>query len=179
MKPLEIVNTLQDIFKGEIKEISEFNGQVSVIVARERIIEIIRYLHDSPELDFDHLQDICGVDYMNKKPIRFEVVYQLFSITQEHSIRIRAEVPEEDPSIETLSNIWEGAGWHERECYDMFGIIFKGHKDLRRILMPEDWNGHPLRKDYPLEGYGEFWQGFKDVLTKAEEHKKFETKKLD
>lgn len=179
MRPLEIANRLKNIFKDEIKDISEFNNQVSVIVGRDRIVDILCYLHDEPECNFDHLQDLCGVDYKEQKTLRFEVVYQLFSIEKGHSIRIRAEVPEDDPSIDTVSSIWEGAGWHERECYDMFGIIFKGHRDLRRILMPEDWNGYPLRKDYPLKGYEEFWQGVKDVIAKAEEYKKFESKRLD
>ncbi len=176
MKPIEIANRIHNKFKDEVKELLEFNGQVSVIVKRDRIFEILSYLHDDSELDLDHMQDLCGVDYKDKKPLRFEVVYQLFSIEKGHSIRIRAEVPEDDPSIDTVSTIWEGAGWHERECYDMFGIVFKGHKDLRRILMPEDWNGYPLRKDYPIRGYEEYWQGFKDVLAKAEEYKKYEAK---
>lgn len=178
MNVLDIAERLEAAFPEDVMEIVEFAGQVSVITKKERIIEIMQRLKYDPDLQFDHLQDLCGVDYKDKKNYRFEVVYQLFSIDKGHSIRIRAQVPEGDASIDTVTSMWEGAGWHERECYDMFGIVFKGHPDLRRVLMPEDWQGHPLRKDYPLKGTKEYWQGFQEVLQKAEGYKRYETKRL-
>ncbi|MCJ7482287.1 MAG: NADH-quinone oxidoreductase subunit C, partial [Thermodesulfovibrionales bacterium] len=137
---------------------------------------ILRFLHDDPLLSFDHLQDLTAVDYIKKKEIRFEVVYNLYSIRYRHKIRIRAQVPENDPKIDSVVPIWAGANWHERECYDMFGILFTGHPDLRRILMPEDWEGFPLRKDYPLKGpeFDKDWTGFTDVIKRSKELREFE-----
>lgn len=168
-----IADGLQERFPSEVKEIREFRGQVSVVIRKDRLKEIMEYLHDTPELCFSYLRDLCGVDYLGKKEPRFEVVYQLYSISHRHVLRIRAEVPENDPAISSVQSIWDGADWHERECYDMFGIEFTGHPDLRRILMPEDWEGHPLRKDYPLQsdlGEGE-WPGLKETLQLSEKNK--------
>jgi NADH-quinone oxidoreductase subunit C len=178
MQPKEIADSIKDRFPAETKEIKEFRGQVSVIVKKDRIKEMLRYLHDAPELYFDYIEDLCGADYLGKKGPRFEVVYHLYSMRHRHMIRIRAEVPEDDCAIETVSDIWAGANWHERECYDMYGITFNGHPDLRRILMPEDWEGHPLRKDYPLKAdLGEMeWKGYKEVLETAEKNKQYEVR---
>jgi NADH-quinone oxidoreductase subunit C len=178
LPPTEIAEKIKGRFPEEVIEVIEFRDQVSVIVKRGRILEICRYLHDDPELFFDHLQDLCGADYHGKKDPRFEVVYNLYSIKYRHKIRIRAQVPEDDPSIQSVTSIWVGANWHERECYDMFGIVFKGHPDLRRILLPEDWEGHPLRKDYPLKGpeLDKDWKGFVEVINRSKELKEFEWK---
>jgi NADH-quinone oxidoreductase subunit C len=96
-------------------------------------------------------------------------------------IRIRAEVPEDECSVDSIVDIWAGANWHERECFDMYGIEFKGHPDLRRILMPEDWEGYPLRKDYPLKSdLGEMeWKGYKEVLEISEKNRQYEVKFSD
>jgi NADH-quinone oxidoreductase subunit C len=104
----------------------------------------------------DFLSDLCGVDYPERKS-RFEIVYNLCSLKHGHRIRIKALIPEDNPSIDSVVSIWSGANWHEREACDMFGIVFNGHPDLRRILMPEEWNGFPLRKNYPLQGI-EGWE---------------------
>ncbi|MCX8027421.1 MAG: NADH-quinone oxidoreductase subunit C [Thermodesulfovibrionales bacterium] len=178
MDSIKITDKLKKILFDDIIEICQFANQYSIVVKKQRIVDIMRFLHDDPELDFNHLQDLCGVDYKDTKDYRFEVVYQLFSIQKCHSIRIRAAVPEDDPTIDTVTTIWEGASWHERECYDMFGIVFKGHPDLRRVLMPEDWEGHPLRKDYPLKGPKEYWRGFQEVLQKSQEYRQYETKEI-
>ncbi|MGQ9569733.1 MAG: NADH-quinone oxidoreductase subunit C [Thermodesulfovibrionales bacterium] len=169
---------IKEHFPEEVIEVIEFRDQTSVIVKRGRILDICRYLLDEPTLSLDHLQDLCGADYQGKKEPRFEVVYNLYSIKYRHKIRIRAQVPEDDPSIQSVTPIWAGANWHERECYDMFGIVFKGHPDLRRILLPEDWEGHPLRKDYPLKGpeIDKDWKGFVDVVNRSKELKDFEWK---
>ena len=170
-----IAEGMRERFPSEVKEVKEFRGQVSVIVKKDRLREIMEYLHDTPELCFSYLRDICGVDYFGRKEPRFEVVYQLYSISHRHMIRIRAEVPEEDPFIDSVVSIWDGADWHERECYDMFGIQFKGHPDLRRILMPEDWEGYPLRKDYPLKSDlgDKEWKGFKEILALSEKNRAY------
>lgn len=174
LEPTEIAEKIREKFPEEVVEVTNFRDQVSVIVKKDRILAICRYLHDDPLLNFDHLQDLCGVDYLGKKETRFEVVYNLYSIKYRHKIRIRAQVPENDPNIQTVTSIWAGANWHERECFDMFGIVFTGHPDLRRILLPEDWEGHPLRKDYPLKGPEKEWPGFTEVLNRSKELKEFE-----
>ena len=174
MEPLEIAEKIKQIFPEEVLAVSEFRGQVSVTLRKNRIRDIARYVHDDPALYFDFLVDLCGVDYLGKKEKRFEVVYHLFSIKHRRAIRLKAEVSEEDPSIDSVVSVWIGAGWHEREAFDLYGIKFKGHPDLRRILMPEDWEGHPLRKDYPLKGPAQEWRGFEDVLERARRFKVYE-----
>jgi NADH-quinone oxidoreductase subunit C len=178
LSPTEIAEKVKERFPEEVVEVTDFRDQVSVIVKRGKILGICKYLHDDPSLFLDHLQDLCGVDYHGKKDPRFEVVYNLYSIKYHHKIRIRAQVPDNDPTIQTVTSIWAGANWHERECYDMFGIIFKGHPDHRRILLPEDWEGHPLRKDYPLKGpeLDKDWHGFVEVINRSKELKEFEWK---
>lgn len=176
LDPTEIAEKVKGQFPEEVVEITNFRDQVSVIVKKGKILNICRYLHNDPSLFFDHLQDLCGADYHGKKDPRFEVVYNLYSIKYHHKIRIRAQVPDNGPSIQSVTPIWAGANWHERECYDMFGIVFKGHPDHRRILLPEDWEGHPLRKDYPLKGpeLDKDWHGFVEVLNRSKELKEFE-----
>jgi NADH-quinone oxidoreductase subunit C len=131
-------------------------GQHFLEVRRDRIHDFLRFLRDDPELRFDFLQDLCGVDYLNQgKPERFCVVYNLYSFTNRAQFRLKAFVPEEDPTIDSASDLWPAADWAERETYDFYGIVFKNHPDLRRIQLPFDYEGHPLRKDYPLTGRGE------------------------
>lgn len=156
----KIALKLRDLFPEEIIEINRFGGQVSVTIRKEKIKEILQYVKEHQ--GFNHLQDLCGVDYYPEKP-RFEVVYNLYSIWRRLHIRIKAKVSEEESEIDSVTELWSGANWHERECFDMFGIVFKGHPDLRRILMPEDWDGHPLKKDYPLRGK-ELWRGFREIV---------------
>lgn len=178
MEPKEIAERIKDRYPAEVKEIKEYRGQTSVIVKKDIVKDLMRYLHDTPDLYFDYLVDLCGVDYMEKKDLRFEVVYHLYSIRHRHMIRVRVEVPEDDCVTDSVTEIWTGADWHERECYDMFGIGFKGHPDPRRILMPEDWEGHPLRKDYPLKSdLGEMeWKGYIQLLETAEKNKQYEVR---
>lgn len=164
MEPLEIAEKIKEKFPHEILDVTEFRGQVSVTVKRDRIKDICKYLHDEPDIEMDYLSDLCGVDYIGKRRFRFEVVYNLYSLRHQHRIRIKALLPEDEPSIDTVTEIWKGANWHERETYDMFGIIFNDHPDLRRILLPEDWEGFPLRKDYPVTGpEGWEWKGYEEV----------------
>jgi NADH-quinone oxidoreductase subunit C len=174
MEASQIAERIKETFPEETLDVREFRGQVSITLKKGRLLDICRYLHDDPDLFFDYLVDLCGVDYLGKKNMRFEVVYHLYSMKHRHAVRLKAEVPDGDPSIDSVMPVWTGANWHERECYDMFGIIFNGHPDLRRILLPEDWEGYPLRKDYPLKGPEKEWPGFLEVLDKAKRYREFE-----
>jgi NADH-quinone oxidoreductase subunit C len=176
MQPTEIAEKIKQEFPEQVIDVVEFRDQVSVIIKRDMIFNVCKYLHDDATLSLNHLNDLCGVDYLNKKEVRFEVVYNLYSIRYHHKIRLRAEVPENDPTIQSVTPIWAGADWHERECFDMFGITFNGHPDMRRILMPEDWEGYPLRKDYPLKGPDpeHEWRGLTEVIERSKELKEFE-----
>jgi NADH-quinone oxidoreductase subunit C len=156
MDPAQIAKMIEEKFPGQVVGISSFAGQVAVAVQKDGIVDICRYLHDEPSLRMDHLSDLTAVDYSaypGDTGPRFEVVYNLISTVHRHRIRIRARVPEEEPRIETVTSVWKTANWHERETFDLMGIVFDKHPDLRRILLPEDWVGHPLRKEYPVKGY--------------------------
>ncbi|MEO8286698.1 MAG: NADH-quinone oxidoreductase subunit C [Chloroflexota bacterium] len=137
-----------------IEEVSSFRDQVTVRLYKEYLVEACLFLRDTPGLDFDFLTDLTAVDYPSRAK-RFDVVTHLYSMTQNHLLRVKVAVAENE-SLPTISTIWKAANWEEREAFDMFGIVFDGHPDLRRILLPEDWEGFPLRKDYPLAGYGTY-----------------------
>lgn len=112
--------------------------------------EIFRLLKEDPQLDFNFLADLTAVDYLDKRTPRFEVVYHLYSLSKNHRLRVKIPVAGEDPVVDSLTPLWKGANWLEREVWDMFGIRFRGHPDLRRILLYEQFEGYPLRKDYPV-----------------------------
>lgn len=145
-----VVEKLKKRFFASVLDSYSFRNENTVIINKEDIVAVCRYLKSDPELSFDFLSDLCGVDYMGREP-RFEVVYHLFSITKHHRIRLKAMVGEGE-KISSVAGVWSTADWHEREAFDMYGIFFEGHPNLTRILMPENWDGHPLRKDYPLKG---------------------------
>jgi NADH-quinone oxidoreductase subunit C len=128
-------------------------GELTIIVARERIVEACTYLKTTPGLEFNFLADLSGVDRGPEEEPRFEVNYHLFSTTKYHRLRLKVLLNDEDTHVPSVTGIWRTANWHERETFDMFGVIFDGHPDLRRILLPDDWKGHALRKDFPLRGY--------------------------
>jgi len=156
MDPLQIAKMIEEKFAGHVQGTATFAEQVSVLLIKDKIKEICLFLRDEPSLKMDHLADLTAVDfsrYPGDTGLRFEVVYNLISTVHRHRIRLKVRVPEEDPRIDSVSSIWQTANWHERETYDLMGIKFDGHPDLRRILLPEDWEGHPLRKEYPLKGY--------------------------
>ena len=123
-------------------------GDDTAVVSRGKIVEICTFLRDDADLLFSLAIDITGVDYIDESP-RFEVVYHLYSIEKKIRVRIKARVPADDPTIDSVSGVWIGMNWYEREAFDMYGIRFNHHPDLRRILLPETFVGHPLRKDYP------------------------------
>jgi NADH-quinone oxidoreductase subunit C len=133
-------------------EASEFRGETTLLVPAERIIEACQALRD--EFAFDMLINETAVDYWPQEAPRFHVVYLLYSMQNNVILTLRAPLTNADPRLHTLEGLYPNANWYERELWDMFGIRFDGHSDLRRILMPHDWEGHPLRKDYPL-GYEE------------------------
>ena len=125
-------------------------GDETVIIKPEGLLNIARFLKTDPELDFNVLMDITAVDYLGSSP-RFEVVYHFYSMRRKARLRLKVPVPESHPEVDTLTVYWKGADWYEREVWDMFGIHFKGHPNLQRILMYDEFEGHPLRKDYPIK----------------------------
>ncbi|MCX8027826.1 MAG: NADH-quinone oxidoreductase subunit C [Thermodesulfovibrionales bacterium] len=184
MTPSEIASLVRERFPDDFIAQEDFRGQVSILIKKQNSKNILKYLYEDDSLNFDYLVDICGVDYLNIKKPRFEVVYHLYSMAHKHFIRIKVQVPDKEndqdkePFLDSVTDIWKGANWHERECYDMFGIVFEGHPDLRRILMPEDWIGYPLRKDYPLKsdlGKDE-WQGYKELIEFSKKAMRYEVR---
>jgi NADH-quinone oxidoreductase subunit C len=156
MDPEQIAKMIEEKFPGQVQGAMTYAGQVGVMLNKDRIRDICLFLRDEPSIKMDHLADLTAVDfsqYPGDSGPRFEVVYNLISTVHRHRIRLKVRVPEEDPRIDTVSSVWNTANWHERETFDLMGIKFDGHPDLRRILLPEDWEGHPLRKEYPLKGY--------------------------
>ncbi|MEW6272439.1 MAG: NADH-quinone oxidoreductase subunit C [Thermodesulfobacteriota bacterium] len=127
-----------------------FRGDATAIVKREALLDVCRTLRDDPELAFDFLSDVTAVDYIGRVP-RFEVVYHLYSIAKNHRVRIKVPLEEGDPKLPSVVSLWRGADWLERETWDMYGIRFEGHPELKRIYLYEEFEGHPLRKDYPKE----------------------------
>ena len=142
-------------------------GELSARVAADCIVDVARFLHDDPAMAFDHITDVCSADFPEDRE-RFEVIYHLLSLPHRRRIRLKARVTEEDPRIDSVTGIWKGAEFMEREVYDLMGIRFNGHPDLRRILMPEDYDeGYPLRKDFPTEGKG--WRSSFDFIPRLDE----------
>ncbi len=126
--------------------------ELTIYIDRPFIREACVILRDDPAYPFNFLSDVTCVDWYPSEP-RFEVVYHLLSIPHKDRVRLKVKVSGDDPSVESLTSVWPAANFFEREVFDLFGVRFQGHPYLRRILMPEDWEGHPLRKDYPVEGY--------------------------
>ena len=151
--PSQIAAALQREHPEWVSEIIHALGETTVIVPREHIVATCTFLKMTPGLDFNFLADLCGFDRGPEEEPRFEVNYHLFSTTRYHRLRLKVLLNEEDTRVPTVTGVWRTANWHERETYDLFGVIFDGHPDLRRILLPDDWQGHALRKDFPLRGY--------------------------
>ncbi|MFQ5964613.1 MAG: NADH-quinone oxidoreductase subunit C [Candidatus Scalinduaceae bacterium] len=148
-----IEKNLREKFPESILDVETFRDELTINIEKNFIEKVARYLRDDDELSFDFLSDLCGVDKTRLGDNNtFEVVYHLYSLKRNHRVRIKVQIPVSNPTINTVTNVWNTANWHEREAYDMFGIIFKGHPNLERILTPDGFEGHPLRKDYPLKG---------------------------
>jgi NADH-quinone oxidoreductase subunit C len=142
---------LKTRFAEVVQEVTEAHGELSVVLSREGLVEVCRFLKRHTDLAYDLLLDVAGVDYLGREP-RFEVVYHLYSILHNRRLRLKVRVPESDPIVPSVSSVWSTANWHEREAFDMVGIRFADHPDLRRIYMPDDYPAHPLRKDFPILG---------------------------
>ncbi|HEY9402273.1 MAG TPA: NADH-quinone oxidoreductase subunit C [Pyrinomonadaceae bacterium] len=149
----QLISALQATHADAVSEVIQAFGEITLVVPREQIVELCEYLKTAPDFGFNLLADICGVDRGPEEDPRFEVNYHLFSTTKFHRLRLKVVLGEEDASVPTVTGVWRTANWHERETFDMFGVRFEGHPDLRRILLPDDWQGHALRKDFPLRGY--------------------------
>ena len=144
------VERLKERFASSVLDCVEFRGELTVTVRKEDIISVLSFLKN--DFQYNLLTDLTAVDYLGKMDDRFMVVYQLYSIPHKTYLRIKAPVGEASCSIASVTQLWDTANWLEREVFDLFGITFDNHPDLRRILMTPDWEGHPLRKDYPLQG---------------------------
>jgi NADH-quinone oxidoreductase subunit C len=151
---------IQEAFPGALQAAVEWRGDLAITVARDHLCKVCRYLHDSPDMDFDYIVHVSSVDWPDEAE-RFEVVYEVYSIRRRDRIRVKTRVPEDDCVVDSMTDIWKGADFMEREVFDMMGIRFRNHPNLTRILMPDDYpEGYPLRKDFPLRG-----KGWRDTFT--------------
>jgi NADH-quinone oxidoreductase subunit C len=151
--PLTTVETIREKFPQAVIETVEFRDEQTIVLNPGSLVAVCAYLQK--RLQYTFLSTITAVDWLDRVP-RYDVVYQLLSILNQSEVRLKVRVGErgeDHPSLPTVTSVWPGANWYEREIYDLFGIVFEGHPDLRRILMPMDWTTHPLRKDYPLTGF--------------------------
>ena len=146
-----IAEKLKAANAGWVTDIKDALGEVTVTVPAGSIVDICNVMKD--EHGFDLLADLCGADRGPEEDPRFEVNYHLFSTTHHNRIRLKVRLTEDDAKVPSVTSVWKTANWHERETYDLVGVVFDGHPDLRRILLPSDFDGHALRKDYPLRGY--------------------------
>ena len=144
-----IISTLTTVVRGASFEAGQSIDMPVIYVPSERLVETCLALRDTASLRFEVLVEVTAADYLPRDP-RFEVVYHLLSVANRARLRMKVRVPITG-TLPTVQGVWKGAGWPEREVWDMFGIVFDGHPDLRRLLMPEDWEGHPARKDYPVQ----------------------------
>ncbi len=151
---------VRDHFGDALEDVAIRHGELTIRVPREKLHEICLVLRDEEPFRFEILIDLCGVDYLEygEQPWqgpRFAVVYHLLSVAHNQRLRVKTFVEESDPRLESVVDIWASANWYERECFDLFGILFEGHPDLRRLLTDYGFVGHPFRKDFPLSGYVE------------------------
>lgn len=146
------VKKLREFHPAAVEEARSFRGEVTLTLRGESLLRICEFLRDAPGLKFQYLADLTAVDLYPNEP-RFEVVYHLLSLETAERLRLKVRISGDNPKVNSLVPVWPSANAFEREVFDLFGILFEGHPYLRRILLPEDWEGHPLRKDYPTEGY--------------------------
>jgi NADH-quinone oxidoreductase subunit C len=148
------ITSLQNGVAGSVAQLSLYLGDWTVIVPVSHLLQAMEHLRRAPECAFDYLSDLTATDWPPRPEGRFDIIYMLYSTTLRHRVRVKIKAAEDQP-VPSVTGIWPAANWFEREVFDMFGVNFTGHPDRRRILMPEDWQGYPQRKDYPLEGPGE------------------------
>jgi NADH-quinone oxidoreductase subunit C len=149
--PSVVLDRLRETHGAVLGDVVHHAGQVSVHLPADRLFDMATWLRDDEACRLDFLMDLCGADYPDRDK-RFEVNYHLYSTVHHHFLRLKVPAGEGEP-VPSVTSVWSGANWFERETYDLFGIPFEGHPDLRRILLPENWRGHPLRKEYPLAGF--------------------------
>lgn len=152
----KLVKQLKAHFDGAVGEALEFIGQLSIRIEPAHILQVCTFLRDDPEASFNYLSDLTCVHYPMRQEAPLEVVYNLYSIRRNERVRLKVSITETS-GVDSVTDVWPTANWMEREVYDLFGVNFKNHPDLRRILLPLDWVGHPLRKDYPLEFIENAW----------------------
>ncbi len=160
-----LVDKVKTTFETDITATTVFRGDVTHVVEARALRRLLSFLKSDAELQFNYLVDVLAVDYYDREP-RFEVVYHLYSIPKKHRLRVKVRVRADEP-VPTVSDLWQGADWPEREAFDMFGIVFEGHPNLKRIYLPQDWDGYPLRKDYPLRGYKDRYNPFGEEKPQA------------
>ena len=148
-----VVKKIETAVPEAIEEVADFRGERTIFVKKDQLKAVCQFLRDDEELQYNFLSDICADDLLPEFP-RFAVNYHLYSIPKNHRLRLRVWVEDPDEGVETMTDVWPIANWLEMEVWDLMGIQFKGNGSLRRLFLPEDWQGHPLRKDYPL-GYEE------------------------
>lgn len=153
-----VLTELRDRFPEAVKEIGEHRGEVTVELDPRYLVDVATWLRDHPSARFRLLSDLSGTDYPNR-PDRLAVDYHLYSVDHNMRLRLKVRVGVDDPQLPSVTGVWATANWHEREVYDFFGVRFDGHPNLIRILMPEDWQGYPHRKDYPLGGVDVQYRG--------------------
>ena len=151
MTNAEIVDRIKAKLPESVLGSEEFRNDLTILVRKDDIVRVAEFVKSDPDLLFDLVIDVCGVDLYQPEQ-RFEVVYNLYSLNMKRYLRLKVRVGEDNPVVPTVTSVWPGANWHERETWDMFGIKFAGHPDLRRIYMPEEFEHYPLRTDFPLMG---------------------------
>jgi NADH-quinone oxidoreductase subunit C len=153
-QPLDPVASVKQAFSDAVRDVVQFRDETTIVLEPSAVVKVAQYLRDTPGLIFNYLSDISDVDYWpdNNRPGRYGVCYHLYSMLYNRRIRLKVYLPDEKPEVDTLTTVWPAANFLEREIMDLMGIKFKGHPDPRRLMMGDDWNGHPHRRDYPL-GY--------------------------
>jgi NADH-quinone oxidoreductase subunit C len=154
-----VLQRLRERFGDALRDVKVWRHETTILLRPGDLVRVCRYLRDDADLTFDFLSSVTGVDRLTlpENSPRFEVVYHLYSLQHKRRLRLKVRVADGE-AVPSVTGVWESADWHEREVFDLFGVPFAGHPDLRRILMPDDWEGHPLRKDYPVEASPKWWE---------------------
>lgn len=157
-KDSTLVKMIEQAFAADIIESTIFRGELTLLLKKESLLDVCTALKNKENYRMDFLSDVVGVDYLGEDP-RFGVIYHLYSIPNKFRVRLKVRLDDGEP-IPTVTKIWRSADWAEREIFDLYGIVFTDHYNLKRIYMPDDWEGYPLRKDYPLRGYKDQYNPF-------------------
>jgi NADH-quinone oxidoreductase subunit C len=146
-----IINSVNEKFGKAIEDISDFRNDLSITIAKDKLIDVAKFLKENPELQFAMCKDVTAIDWATRKK-RFTTVYHVYSFKLNFTLRLKVNIEENPPAVESVASVWPSAEWYERETFDMYGIGFLNHPDLRRMYMPEGFEHYPLRKDFPLLG---------------------------